>query len=571
MKPKNEIREMSAYCAPTSGRKGLLRLDFNERVALLPAGFAKALSGIDLEQLSVYPEYGLLEKAIAQYAGAGQSQVLACNGSDEGIRIAFDCFLRKGAKVVLPWPSFAMFEQYARIAGGKIAKVLYGKDLSFPAQRVLQAICAKTGAVVLCNPNNPTGSAIKKKDIERILKRARQKNSLVFLDEAYYEFSGETAAGLIKEFDNLIIARTFSKAFGLAGLRLGYVLSCSENIKEMRKVASPYSVNSIAALLGRNALLKRQYMKAYVKEVRLAKKIFEKGLKKIKVQFYPSNANFVLARFENSKTVLGKLREQGILVRDRSSDELLDDCIRITIGTRGQMRKFLDKLAGILARKALVFDMDGVLVDESISYRRAIQQTVRFFTGKRLSLKGIQEKKNEMQINNDWLFSKKIIGLLGKKVELRQVVEKFQEFYLGKKFNGLIRNEKLLLGKKTLEKLRQKFDLFIFTGRPRQEAVFALKRFGIRQYFRQVVAMEDIPSGKQKPNPFGLKKILGKNKNAFYAGDALQDIECAKRAGIKAIAVLPPQDKSKKLVQAMLEKGAEFVLQDVNEIGKVIE
>jgi HAD superfamily phosphatase len=214
--------------------------------------------------------------------------------------------------------------------------------------------------------------------------------------------------------------------------------------------------------------------------------------------------------------------------------------------------------------------MDGVLVDVSRSYRVAVRETVRFFTGKRLSLERIQALKNEFRINNDWEFSAKIIESLGKKAELKRVVEKFQEKYLGKKFRGLIGNEKLLVKKSALLQLGKKFDLLVFTGRPREEALFALRRFGIEGAFSRVVAMEGIPRNRQKPDPFGLKKILGENRNAFYAGDTLQDIECAKRAGICAIGVLPPQDKSRGLRKRMRQAGADFVLGDANEIAGVI-
>ncbi len=570
MRPRKEIREMCCYSAPTSGRNGFLRLDFNENTKGIPNSLWKCLS-LGLTDISVYPEYSGLEQAIAEYAGVKQAEVIACNGSDEAIRLAFDCFLENGAKVVLPWPSFAMLQQYARIAGGKIEKVPYGKCLGFPTKRVLKAIDVETDAIVLCSPNSPTGTTIALGDIERILKKAKQNNAMVLLDEAYYEFSGETAVDLIREFDNLVVTRTLSKAFGLAGLRLGYLVSCEENVQELRKVASPYSVNAIGARLGSKALQNRGYMKRYVAEVRAAKKVAERGLQELGLRFYPSKANFLLVRFgENCARIVRELREKGILVRDRSGYELLRGCARVTIGTIEQMRVFLEALEEILERKTLVFDMDGVLVDVSCSYRKAIQETVKFFTGKELSLQKIQMLKNELQINNDWELSKKMIELTGMKVSLKAIIKRFQELYAGKNFNGLIRNEKLLLRKNIVKQLAKKFELSIFTGRPRKEAFFALQKVGIEKYFKKVVAMEDVSRIRQKPNPFGLKKILGRRKNAFYLGDTLQDIRCAKNAGIKAIAILPPQDKSEKLRRAMLKAGAAAVLSNVNEIGKVI-
>jgi HAD superfamily phosphatase len=217
--------------------------------------------------------------------------------------------------------------------------------------------------------------------------------------------------------------------------------------------------------------------------------------------------------------------------------------------------------------------MDGVLVDVSQSYRKAIQGTVEFFTEKRLSMERIQEYKNKLRINNDWKLSQKIIESLGKNVPLKAVVQKFQELYLGKSFDGLILNESWLFEKKLLKKLAEKNEICILTGRPKEEALFALRRFGVKGFFKTVISMDDLPKEKQKPDPFGLlqlRKKFGTTEN-YYFGDTLSDIACAKAAGFFGVGVLPPQDKSNGLSKKMLWEGAIAVLKDINEIEEAIK
>ena len=572
MKARKEIQEMRAYSAPTSQRQGQLRLDFNENLVGIPKTLLKSLS-VSPAQISIYPNYITLEKAIAKYAKVKENEVIASNGSDDAIRIAFDCFLKAGKKVVLPWPSFAMFEQYARIAGGKIKKILYDKGFEFPIDEVLAEIDSETGAIVICNPNNPTGTLLERKDIKKILKKARLNNAMVLVDEAYYEFSEKTVVDLITKFSNLVVTRTFSKAFGLAGLRLGYLVSCGENIAQMRKVASPYSVSTVTAAIGEKAIQNNEYVKKYVEEVAKAKKIAEKGFTRLGIEFYPGSGNFILAKFPGkSKEVLSTLRERKILVRDRGSYELLGDCLRIGVGTRKQMRFLLSKLERITSQPRIVFDIDGVLIDVSNSYRKAIRETVEFFSGKKTPDLEIQRVKIDERINNDWLVSKRLLEMRGFNVPLESVIMQFQEIYIGDNFDGAIANEKILVQQQVLKRLAGKATLCILTGRPRKEAEFTLKRFGIYSLFDKIVCLEDC-KGNEKPSPFGLNTIAKEfgAGTRFYLGDTLADIECANRAGFEAIGVLPPQNKGNLLRDKMFEAGADKVLDNVNMIKEVLK
>jgi len=219
--------------------------------------------------------------------------------------------------------------------------------MEFPLQEVLDAITPETRAVLLANPNNPTGTGISLLAIQRILHRARK--AVVLVDEAYYEFCGVTAVGEIERVPNLFVSRTFSKVFGMAAMRLGCLFSHQANIAYLHKAQSPYSVNSLAVLAAQAAVEDTRYIESYVAEVLAARELLCFGLEQLGIRYVPSSANFVLGHFgERAIEVRDALRGQGILVRDRSYEA--PGCVRITVGTREQTRKLLAALEEVWNR-----------------------------------------------------------------------------------------------------------------------------------------------------------------------------------------------------------------------------
>jgi len=225
--------------------------------------------------------------------------------------------------------------------------------------------------------------------------------------------------------------------------------------------------------------------------------------------------------------------------------------------------------------KVILFDIDGVLVDVSNSYRQAIAQTTEYFTKQKVLPSEIQELKQQTGYNNDWDLTEALIKNKGMEVSKQKIIDKFQELYLGKSGNeGLIENETWLLDKKLIKDLSGKYFLGLVTGRPREEAIIPLKKAGVKKYFKVLIGMEDC-EGKGKPNPFGIKLALKKLGladcvEALYVGDAPDDIRASKNAGIIAIGCMPPKNNSAELRKLMLELGANKVINQVNEIVKVI-
>ena len=346
IRPRLAVQLMAPYHPPTAGRAGKLRLDFNENtVGCSPAVIAAIQSAVSAEGLSIYPEYGQAKDTIAQYFRVGPEQFVFTNGTDEAIQVFINTYVDDGQEVILLKPAYAMYRFYAEVAGAKLVEIPYLQPgMEFPLQAVLDAITPNTRAILLANPNNPTGTGIGLHGLERTLSRA--KKAAVLIDEAYYEFSGVTALGEIGRLPNLFVSRTFSKVFGMAGMRLGCLFSNSANIEYLHKAQSPYSVNSLAVIAAQAAVKDTQYVQTYVAEVLAARELLCVGLEKFGITYVPSSANFVLAQFgERALEVRDRLRDQAILVRDRSYEA--PGCVRITVGTREQTRQLLSALETI--------------------------------------------------------------------------------------------------------------------------------------------------------------------------------------------------------------------------------
>jgi len=346
IRPRPAVAAMKPYSPPTAGRADKLRLDFNENtVGCSPRVIEYLKQSLDAGGLAVYPEYGEAKAAVAEFFHVAPEQFVFTNGTDEAIQVFINTYVDDGQEVLLPRPAYAMYRFYAQVAGATVREIDYeGPPMDFPLAAILDAITPATRAILIANPNNPTGTGLSLPAIERILKRAAK--AAVFIDEAYFEFSGVTALGLIERSPNLFVSRTFSKVYGMAAMRLGCLFSHAANIACLHKAQSPYSVNTLAILAAQAAIRDPGYIENYVAEVLAARELLCVGLERLQIGYVPSSANFVLIRAgKRAIEIRDRLREQGILVRDRSYEA--PGCVRITVGTREQTRRLLSALEEI--------------------------------------------------------------------------------------------------------------------------------------------------------------------------------------------------------------------------------
>lgn len=342
--------EYERVLTPAAG----LRLHLNENTGGCAPAVIDTLRGLTRQDVAVYPDYGEATDACARRLGVDPDWVLLTNGLDEGILAAAVATLRGSAaespfEAIVVVPAFDMYASCTDAAGGKVVEVPLDPGFGFPADAVLRAIGSRTRLVWLTNPNNPTGQPIPRQAIERIA--AAAPGALVMVDEAYADFSGDTllGSGLLERTPNVVVGRTFAKAYGLAGLRIGTVIGQPQSLAAMRRVVPPYTINVCAAAALPVALGDTAYYDWYLSEVSESKRLLYEEFSRRGITHWKSAANFVLARFEGrGSQVAAALAERDVHVRDRSGDVGCADCLRITAGVVEHTRTFLATLAEVV-------------------------------------------------------------------------------------------------------------------------------------------------------------------------------------------------------------------------------
>ncbi len=344
--PRARVMAMKEYHPPL-GSRDALRLDFNENTLACSPKVREVLGRISAGDLTRYPEREPVETIVAAHLGLAAEQVALTNGVDEAIHVLFEAFLDSGDELLLPVPTYTMYEVYASATDARSVAIQAADDLQFPFERLMAATTPRTKVIAIANPNSPSGSVATRVQIVELARRAP--HAVLLVDEAYFHFHGETVADLIGVIPNLVVARTFSKAYGLAGLRLGVLAGPAELMRWIRRVLSPYSVNSLALACLPTALEDEAYLAWYVNEVLQARAEFESALDAVKLRRWPSRANFILVEIGSRHAeFVSLMRAGGVLVRDRSSDPGCEGRVRITIGTREQMRHAVATLSEAL-------------------------------------------------------------------------------------------------------------------------------------------------------------------------------------------------------------------------------
>jgi histidinol-phosphate aminotransferase len=339
---RSAILERKTYEAPAEGRAGKIRLDFNENTAGCGPAVIRALARLRPSQFAMYPEYQAPTARIARQLGVRTEELLLTNGGDDALRVFFDTFVEPRSHILICEPTFPMYRYYAEIAGARVETCRYGAQQEFPLEDVLVALQKKPRVFFLANPNNPTGTLVAPAALRKILSAAG--NTVVVFDEAYAEFSGFSTIPWIRRYQNLFIARTFSKAAGLAALRLGAVIARRESLAMVRRAMPPFPVNLAALVAAEAALCDGTSIRNYVREIRRGRESLHVALEKLGVVTFPSAGNFLLANFGPTGPVLfQKLERNGILLRPRTHD-MGAGFVRITIGTPREMRFLLREI-----------------------------------------------------------------------------------------------------------------------------------------------------------------------------------------------------------------------------------
>jgi len=340
---RSTVRNFRRYYNPDVG--DAIRMDTNTN-ALGPNPAATRFLASNKIDINDYPNTYSdgLRDALAELYGLERENFTVGAGSDETLDIAFKTFTEWNDGVVVPVPSYSLYDYFVNMNGGKVCAVDLTKDFQLDADAMLKP---KAKVIIMPSPNNPTGNAFKQKDIEEILERSK---GPVIVDEAYGEYAERSMIPKVNEFKNLIVMRTFSKAYAMAGLRVGYSVS-NKNISDMMNcVKIPYSLNIVSEGAAIAAVKDQEFIRKSVDLVKKNRGPLSKGLKKLGLEPFPSDSNFILARSPvDHEALTSGLKKKGVLIRDFGSKRRTEDCVRVTVGSEEMNDILLKKMNEVIA------------------------------------------------------------------------------------------------------------------------------------------------------------------------------------------------------------------------------
>lgn len=540
-----------------------LRLDGNEGPTPSEE-LMDCLSAVDAEAIRRYPDAGLLEALIAERYGVAPAQVIVTAGADDALDRCCRASLLHDTTLLLTEPTFEMLARYATLVGAGVTSIPWMSG-PFPTRDVVEAIDEKVRAIAIVSPNNPTGNWATIRELQEI--SAAAPNAILILDAVYSEFCEIDITCAALGMPNVVVVRSFSKARGLAGLRVGYAIGSAAIIHRLRCVGGPYPASGVSLQLAVEQLCNGDDdLERFVARVRFERESLIDELARLRAVPFPSQANFVLAKFDNGTWVRDGLASLGIGVRSWRNRPALDSCVRITCpGSDLGFGRLIRGLRCVLMPEALLFDMDGVLIDVSASYRQAIIDTAGSF-GVAVTPEAVAQAKSEGDANNDWDVAHRLIVSAGIDVSREDVIARFNVAYNGANgCAGLREREALLADLSLLARLAAKLPLAVVTGRPRAEARRALDRFQMDPYFRTIVCMEDAPI---KPDPAPVRLALARLgvSNAWLVGDTVDDVRAARGANVASLGIVAPGEDRVASRSTLMAAGAARIIRDLNEL-----
>ncbi len=347
--PRKEIINMEYYSAPLENRRNLLRLDFNENTLGPSQKVYEAIKDIQLNEISIYPEYNILKKFLSNHYSESRQfdpeEIGLFNGADAAINAIFNSFGDRDEIFLTTNPTFGYYSPCSEIQGmRKITCAYEGENFLFPTKLFEEKIIKYNPKLIfICNPNNPTGTVLSAKQIINFANL--NKKSLIVVDELYEKFYGDSLLPLIdfEKIKNIVIIQSLSKTAGLAGLRIGFAFGHKSIIQYIKKVTGPYEVNSFAVTAALAALNDKSYIDNYVSEVKKARELIEKKFESTTIRTNFSGGNyFLIWPQKNPRILTEEMRNKGILIREMKNKKDIENSIRVSIGTQDQMLLFWD-------------------------------------------------------------------------------------------------------------------------------------------------------------------------------------------------------------------------------------
>lgn len=557
IQPRRTVQGLKAYVPPLEGRREFIRLDFNENTA----GFPDIYGDLSPD-LMLYPEYSHFLTAYSNFLNVPQERVLLTNGSDEGLFTLSFTFIEPQEDAALTAkPTFALIPYYLKLVQSKLVEVPCTPDFQYDLEAIDAALQTGIKLAMFASPDNPTGATL---PIETIRKWCTgYPDTLFVIDEAYAEYTAQSALPLTFEFENLLITRTFSKAWGMAGLRLGAVIGNPSLIEALTRVRSPYSVNSLAVSSASRLLQQKESILASAQATMERKHWTLSEIKSRGYSIIPGKANFFLMKIGiQAKAFAEFCRKRGILVRDQSSRPELSGMVRVSVGTQSEMERFLTVLDEFRTRQVLLFDMDGTLVDTSKSFDATVAALVEKYSGQPMKEEELQALRAEGGFNDDWDATVELLRRRGISKTYADIAPEAAQLYL----TLAPQTETWLMTPDQLSRLSARYRLGVVTGRCRPEFDPIWKeRF--EPLFELVICQDDCEGAGKKPSPDLLHAALKQlqAEGGLYIGNSVDDMQAALAAGLRAVGVTTTMT-----AERLREAGAEIVMHSPDELGGLL-
>jgi len=543
------MSEPAAYSPPMYDPS--VDLDLSRNEGRTRATELLATVGDAARAISRYPDTSGVRSRLAAIHELDPSQVLVTAGGDDALNRCFLALAGSDATVVTTYPTFEMISRYAEQRGVKLIEIPWWKG-AFPVEEFLAAMSEGAAAAFLVSPNNPTGAAMTGTDLKRVAANL----PYVVLDAAYVEFGDEDLTSLALSLGNVLVVRTLSKAYGLAGLRVGYLLGPPGLVARIGAYGSPYPVAALSASVAEARLSwPESETTGFVDSIRSERERLVETLTKLGTHPFSSQANFVLTEVTDVDWLVNGARSLGVAFRRFPDRAGMERMVRISLpGDEHDFDRLLASLEAVLAPEGLIFDLDGVLADVSRSQTVAILETARAF-GADVSVGDVQAAKAAGGANDDWVLTRKLCAAKGVDVALEDVTERFEIFYQGTTDSpGAKLAERPLVDPETWRRWASDRPLAVVTGRPHSDAVEFLSRFDLLSELTTLVTRDDAPL---KPNPAPVRLALERLgvKRAWMLGDTPDDLAAARDAGVVPIGVIAPGDDP-SLARSTLRRAA---------------
>lgn len=345
LEPYDAVSSMDAIHALPKGAVPL-KLDWNESTIAPSPKVIDAITQFltNTHHLNWYPDLGAerLRTALGYYTSLSADHIMVTNGSDDALDLVCRTYLDHGDDALVAWPTYGHFMVFAKARGVEPRPIRPANVFDVPTAAIMAEILPTTRLVYLASPNNPTGIVVPPRDVRKLCQTFP--STLFLVDEAYFEFSGVTSAPLVESFSNLVVTRTFSKCFGIAGLRVGYLMAGDSVMTQLKKLYNPKSVNALGQVGAIAALTDRKFRDGYIAEVHSARTYLGSALIARGAEVRVTDANFVLIKVNDPKIIVKKLEDIGVFIRDRSHLAGFEGYARITVGTMAQMKDLVGRI-----------------------------------------------------------------------------------------------------------------------------------------------------------------------------------------------------------------------------------